>query len=91
MIFLDPKGLARLGPREREKIGLHSGIKEVEKRAREKAPGLRLHACILSATPPDGIDDGKRAQGAWEKDGGCFLADRDCLGKAAAHAPGTEA
>ena len=90
MIFLDPKGLARLGPREREKIGLHSGIKEVEKRAREKAPGLRLHAYILSATPPDGIDDGTRAQGAWEKDGVYFLADRDCLGKVAADALAAE-
>ena len=90
MIFLDPKGLARLGPREREKVRLHRGIKEVEKRAREKAPGLRLHAYILSATPPDGIDDGKRAQGAWEKDGVYFLADRDCLGKVAAHALGAE-
>ena len=90
MIFLDPKGLARLGPREREKVRLHRGIKEVEKRAREKAPGLRLHAYILSATPPDGIDDGKRAQGAWEKDGVYFLADRDCLGKVAAHALGAK-
>ena len=59
VMFLDPKGLGRFGAKERDKVGLHNGIAEVEERIRGRDPSLYLHAYVLSVTPPEHIDDGQ--------------------------------
>ena len=69
VIFLDPKGLSRFGRRERQKVKLHQDIKNIEERIRETEPDLRLHAYVLSVTPPHKIDDGSRSSSDWKSDG----------------------
>ncbi len=79
VIFLDPKGLGRYGDRERGNVKLHQDIKTIEERIRETDPNLRLHAYILSVTPPHKIDDGRRSSSDWKNDGVYFLNTPDCL------------
>ena len=79
VIFLDPKGLSRLGARERKKVALYRNIKTIEERIREIEPKLRLHAYVLSVTPPGKIDDGRRSSSDWKNDGVYFLNTPDCL------------
>ena len=89
IIFLDPKGLVRFGPRERRKVALHVDIKDIEERVREKDPGLRLHAYVLSVTPPGKIGDELRPPWEWGNRGVYFLDDhrwaeqvlKDALGR----------
>ncbi|MXY24902.1 MAG: DEAD/DEAH box helicase [Acidobacteria bacterium] len=81
VIFLDPKGLVHYGPRERQKVRLHSEIKRIEERVRASDPDLRLHAYVLSVTPPERIGDKLRPRDSWERDGVYFLNDADCLPK----------
>ena len=77
IIFLDPKGLRRFGPEERKKVRLHSEIAGIEERVCEDDPNLRLHAYVLSVTPPDQIGDELRSQEEWEAEGVYFLQDSD--------------
>ena len=77
VVFLDPKGLVRHGPREREKVRLHRKIKKVERRVRRIDPNLALHAYVLSVTPPEKIGDEPRPKDEWEKRGVYFLEDSD--------------
>ena len=86
VVFLDPKGLSRFGGKERRKVRLHHEIAEVEKRVSETDPQLRLHAYVLSVTPPALIDDGKRSADAWKEDGVYFLSESDCLKPVVGHA-----
>ena len=79
VIFLDPKGLSRFGTRERQKVKLHQDIKNIEERIRETDPNLRLHAYVLSVTPPHKVDDGSRSSNDWKNDGVYFLNTLDCL------------
>ena len=79
VIFLDPKGLVRYGPKEREKVKLHTEIKQMEERVRVSDPDLRLHAYVLSVTPPDQIGDKRRPREEWKRQGVYFLSDPDCL------------
>ena len=79
VIFLDPKGLVRYGPKERRKVELHTEIKQIEKRLRNSHPNLHLHAFVLSATPADQIGDELRPQEDWERRGVYFLNEPDCL------------
>ena len=89
VVFLDPKGLGRFGPKEREKVRLHVGIKDVEESVRESDPALRLHAYVLSVTRPHRIGDVLRPQQHWEADGVYFLDDPDCLAKVVENVLGT--
>ena len=73
IVFLDPKGLVRYGPDERRKVGLHTEIKEIEKRLRKQDSNLRLHAYVLSVTEPEIIGDELRSQDEWEGKGVYFL------------------
>ena len=78
ILFLDPKGLSRFGHEENRKVRLHTEIKEVEARIRQQDPKLRLHAYILSVTPPDGIgSDEPRSHEEWEENGVYFLNEDD--------------
>ena len=79
VVFLDPKGLVRYGPKERRKVRLHTDIKEIEARVQATDPDLRLHAYVLSVTPPHLIGDELRPQEAWEQQGVYFLNEPDCL------------
>ena len=79
VVFLDPKGLGRYGSREQKKVKLHHDIHEIEKQIRNTDPGLYLHAYVLSVTPADKIDDGKRSTADWKNDGVYFLNEPDCL------------
>ena len=79
VIFLDPKGLVRYGPKERKKVKLHTEIKQIEDRVRVSDPDLRLHAYVLSVTPPDRIGDELRPREEWERQGVYFLSEPDCL------------
>ena len=79
VIFLDPKGLVRYGPKERRKVKLHTDIKQIEERVRVSDPDLRLHAYVLSVTLPDRIGDELRRPEEWKRQGVYFLAERDCL------------
>ena len=78
VVFLDPKGLGYYGQEKRRKVELHTGIKEVEKRVRKDDQTLRLHAYVLSVTPPEKISE-QRTKQEWEEDGVYFLQDPDCL------------
>lgn len=78
VIFLDPKGLGYYGQEKRKKVELHTEIKEVEERVRKDDRSLRLHAYILSVTPPDKISE-QRTKQEWKEDGVYFLQDSDCL------------
>ena len=90
VVFLDPKGLGRFGPKERAKIRLHAEIGAVEEKLRAAEPGLRLRAYVLSTTPPREIGGAERTREEWEGDGVYFLEDPDCLGRVVAHALGPE-
>ena len=79
LIFLDPKGLVRYGPKERRKVRLHTDIKQLEERVHVTDPDLHLHAYVLSVTPSDRIGDELRPPEAWEQQGVYFLNDPDCL------------
>ncbi len=79
LIFLDPKGLSRFGPRERKKVQLHHEIREIEQQLRAAHPELRLHSCILSVTAPQDIGAEPRSKEKWARDGVYFLHDPDCL------------
>ena len=81
VVFLDPKGLVRYGPRERWKVRLHAEIKRIEESVRASDPDLHLHAYVLSVTPPDRIGDELRPRDSWERDGVYFLNDADCFRK----------
>ena len=85
VVFLDPKGLGRYGPKERRKVRLHAAIKETEARVREADPALRLHAYVLSVTAPQNIGDESRPQREWEKRGVYFLHDPTCLRRIIEH------
>ena len=88
VLFLDPKGLSQLGAKERRKIALHHGIKDVEERIHRTDPALYLHAYILSVTPAREIDDGIRRANEWKRDGVYFLNEADCLKQIIGHALG---
>ena len=88
MLFLDPKGLSRYGPRERDKVRLHKRIGEVKAQVRESDPDLRLGSYVLSVTPPAEIGAAPRPQAEWESDSVYFLEDPDCLRKVVADALG---
>lgn len=75
IVFIDPKGLVRFGPRERKKVNLHTEIKEIQEHVCQKDPSLRLHAYVLSITPPENIGDVPRLQREWEEMGVYFLQD----------------
>ena len=79
VVFLDPKGLRRLGDRERRKVELHHGIAEVEEQVRSSDPNLHLRAYVLSVTAPSLIDDSGRSATDWKRDGVYFLEEPDCL------------
>ena len=66
VVFLDPKGLGRFGPKERAKIRLHAEIGAVEEKLRAAEPGLRLRAYVLSTTPPREIGGAERTREEWE-------------------------
>lgn len=86
VIFLDPKGLVRYGPKERMKVGLHKEIRHIEARVQVSEPDLHLHAYVLSVTPPDRIGDDLRPREEWERQGVYFLQDPDCLKRVIRHA-----
>ena len=79
VVFLDPKGLVRYGPKEREKVKLHADIKLIEDRIQVADPDLHLHAYVLSVTPPDEIGEELLGVEEWNSRGVYFLEDRDCL------------
>ena len=79
VIFLNPKGLVRYGPKERRKVRLHANIKQIEERVQVSDPDLHLHAYVLSMTPPDQIGDELRPTETWEQQGVYFLNEPDCL------------
>ena len=86
VVFLDPKGLARLGSRERKKIQLHHEIAEISRELHESDPNLHLHAYILSVTEPEKIDDGSRSRDDWKRDGVYFLSYPSSLAQIVEHA-----
>ena len=88
LIFLDPKGLVRYGPKERKKVKLHTEIKQTEEHVRLSDPDLHLHAYVLSVTPPDRIGDELRPREEWEQRGVYFLSEPDCLKQVIGHALG---
>lgn len=75
IIFIDPKGLGRIGTKERKKIDLHMNIKNIEQEVCKNDPDLRLHAYVLSVTPPNIIDDGSKSREDWKNEGVYFLRD----------------
>lgn len=77
VVFLDPKGLARFGAKERRKVELHAQMPQIESRIRQQDPNLFLHAYVLSVTPRFKIGDGLRTQKEWERQGVYFLDDPD--------------
>ena len=79
VIFIDPKGLGRIGTRERKKINLHANIKNIEQEVCKSDPDLQLHAYILSVTQPNDIDDGSKSREDWENEGVYFLRHPDCV------------
>ena len=86
VMFLDPKGLSRYGGKERRKVGLHTGIAAVEERIRDADQNLHLHAYVLSVTPAEQIDDGRRSATEWKQDGVYFLHEPDCVKQVIEHA-----
>lgn len=79
VIFLDPKGLVIYGRKERKKIRLHTKIKKIERQVKETNLKLRLHAYVISVTPPDKISDKFRSKDKWAEKGVYFLEDSDCI------------
>ena len=86
VIFLDPKGLSRYGTRERHKVSLHQEIKKTEKQIRTTDPDVRLHAYVLSVTPPVLIAEAVRSRDDWKQQGVYFLEESDCLKQMIEHA-----
>ena len=85
VIFLDPKGLSRYGFREQQKVSLHQEIKKTETQIRTSDPDVRLHAYVLSVTPPALIDGAVRSRDDWKQRGVYFLDEGDCLKQMIAH------
>ena len=85
VIFLDPKGLSRYGSREQQKVSLHQEIKKTETQIRTSDPDVRLHAYVLSVTPPNLIDGAVRSRDDWKQRGVYFLDEGDCLKQMIAH------
>ena len=85
VIFLDPKGLSRYGHREQQKVRLHQEIKKTETQIRTSDPDVRLHAYVLSVTPPALIDGAVRSRDDWKQRGVYFLDEGDCLKQMIAH------
>ncbi|MDE0405002.1 MAG: DEAD/DEAH box helicase family protein [Nitrospira sp.] len=85
VIFLDPKGLSRYGSRAQHKISLHHEIKKTEAQIRDSDPDVRLHAYILSVTPPALIDETVRSRDDWKQRGVYFLEEDDCLKQMIGH------
>ena len=85
VIFLDPKGLSRYGHREQQKVRLHQEIKKTETQIRHSDPDVRLHAYVLSVTPPNLIDGAVRSRDDWKQRGVYFLDEGDCLKQMIAH------
>ena len=81
ILFLDSKGLVRLGPKEISKIKLHKEIKEIESSIRKTDPNLSLHAYILSVTPIDQIGGPSKSKDRWEQEGVYFLDDPNYMNK----------
>lgn len=81
ILFLDPKGLARFGPKEISKIKLHKGIKEIESSIRKGDPNISLHAYVLSVTPVDKIGGSSKSKDEWEQEGVYFLDDPNYMNK----------
>ena len=79
VVFLDPKGLVRYGPKEREKVKLHADIKLIEERIQVSDPDLHLHAYVLSVTSPDEIGEELLETDEWNRRGVYFLDDADCM------------
>jgi len=83
ILFLDPKGLGRYGRREKEKVFLHQRIKEIEKELRKRRgatkPEIHLHACILSTTPPEQIEEGRFTMAEWREKGVYFLREENSV------------
>ncbi len=77
ILFLDPKGLSRFDSDEKKKVGLHAEIKNVEARIRRNDPTIRLHAYVISVTPPGeiGSDEKRSSKNEWEDRGVYFLED----------------
>ena len=88
VIFLDPKGLSRYGRREDRKVSLHRDIKQTEAQIRQSDPDVRLHAYVLSVTPPALIDAAIRSREDWKQQGVYFLEEGDCLKQMIEHALG---
>ena len=88
VLFLDPKGLGRYGPREQEKVRLHREIKTVEARVQEQDPALFLHAYVLSNTRAEEIAEGRRSASEWKKAGVYFLDQENSLAELIADALG---
>lgn len=86
VVFLDPKGLARYGRRERKKVQLHTEIRRVEEQIRTTDPTLFLHSYVLSVTPPEQIGEEGISRAEWEAKGVFFLSRPDCLGSVITHA-----
>ena len=86
VVFLDPKGLSRLGRRQSRKVDLHRRIRDIEKKVRESDPGLYLHSYVLSSTRPEDIGDLGYSRAEWEAQGVYFLSDLDCLERIITHA-----
>ncbi len=85
VIFLDPKGLVKMGPKELAKIRLHQEIKNIEDKIQQADSNLFLHAYILSVTAPDQIGTSSRSQEDWEKLGVYFLDDPNSMKKVLNH------
>ena len=86
VIFLDPKGLSRYGSRENKKVSLHHEIKKTEAQIRHTDPDMRLHAYVLSVTPPALIDAAICFRADWKRQGVYFLEEGDCLKQMIEHA-----
>ena len=77
ILFLDPKGLGRFGPKERKKVRLYHEIKEIERQIRAHDPNLHLHAYVLSVTSRGEISDPDYPPEQWAERGVYFLGEPD--------------
>ncbi len=77
IIFIDPKGLVRFGPNERSKVELHKRIKDIEKHLRKTDSNIRLHAYVISVTPPQWVGSDSLSKSSWQEQGVYFLEDED--------------
>ena len=90
VIFLDPKGLSRYGSHEQKKVRLHHEIKKTETQIQDSDPDVRLHAYVLSVTPPAMIDGTVHSREDWKQQGVYFLNENDCLKQLISHASGMQ-